>query len=68
MEMRKRTILKTITFRIIATITTMILILIFTGNLALAGAVGSIDMVAKIVIYYIHERVWNKTKWGMRKL
>ncbi len=64
MDTHKRTIAKTITFRIIATITTMILVLIFTGNWTLAGAVGALDLVSKLMIYYVHERVWNNLSWG----
>lgn len=64
MDTHKRSIAKTITFRIIATITTMILVLIFTGNLTLAGAVGALDLVSKLMIYYVHERVWDKFSWG----
>ena len=64
MDTHKRTIAKTITFRIIATITTMVLVLIFTGNLTLAGAIGALDLVSKLMIYYVHERVWNKFSWG----
>lgn len=64
METQKRSIVKTITFRIIATITTVILVLIFTENLALASIIGVLDLISKLIIYYLHERVWNKVSWG----
>ncbi|UCE36421.1 MAG: DUF2061 domain-containing protein [Thermoplasmata archaeon] len=64
MDTQKRSIAKTFTFRILATITTMVLVLIFTGDLALAGVVGILDLVSKLLIYYVHERVWNKISWG----
>jgi len=67
MDTRKRSIAKTFTFRIIATITTMVLVLIFTGSLALAGAIGALDMISKLIIYYLHERVWDKVSWGLRR-
>ena len=66
MDTHKRSIIKTITFRIIATITTMALILIFTKDWGLAGLVGVLDLVSKLVIYYTHERVWGKISWGKR--
>jgi len=66
METRKRSITKTITFRIIASITTIILILILTGNLALAGIIGALDVISKLIIYYIHERMWDKINWGKK--
>ena len=64
METHKRTLAKTITFRIIATITTVILVLTFTGDYALAGIIGVLDVISKLVIYYLHERVWHKVRWG----
>lgn len=64
MDTQKRSIVKTITFRIIATITTVILVLIFTENLALASIIGVLDLISKLIIYYLHERVWNKVSWG----
>jgi len=66
MDSRKRSIVKTITFRIIASITTMILVFIFTDNFTLAGIIGILDLISKLAIYYLHERVWNKTSWGMK--
>lgn len=64
MERRRRTLLKMITFRFIATITMMALVFIFTNNLLLTGTIGLIDMTSKSIIYYIHERLWNKISWG----
>ncbi|MFH1225293.1 MAG: DUF2061 domain-containing protein [Candidatus Diapherotrites archaeon] len=54
------------TFRIIATIATVVLVLVFTGDLAIAGAIGALDFVSKLAIYYLHERAWAKIKWGRR--
>ncbi len=59
-----RTIAKTISWRIIATLTTAILVLIFTGSLAIAAGVGSAEAASKMVFYYAHERAWNKISWG----
>ncbi len=64
METRMRSVVKTITFRVVATLTTVALILLFTGSLALAGVVGLLDVVVKLVIYYFHERSWEKVSWG----
>lgn len=64
METRKRSMAKTLSFRLIATITTMILIFLFTGNLLLAGVIGVLEFILKIIIFYFHERAWNKTTWG----
>ena len=61
-----RSVVKAISFRIIASLITVILVLIFTGNLALAGAIGILDLILKIIIYYLHERVWDKIVWGRK--
>lgn len=63
-ETRKRSVVKAISWRIIATSTTVVLVLIFTGNFVLAAGVGVFDMITKLLFYYVHERAWNKLKWG----
>lgn len=65
METRKRSIAKTISFRIIATLTTMMLVYIFTKDIKIVGLIGILDIVLKLIIYYIHERVWSKIHWGI---
>lgn len=63
MPTKKRSIVKTITFRIIATIATIFLVWIFTDNIGLAGVVGGIDLLVKTILYYFHERVWSRVAW-----
>ena len=63
-EKRYRSIVKTITWRIIATLTTTLLVFIFTGNLVMALELGAIEVIAKLLFYYLHERVWNRIMWG----
>jgi len=63
-DLNKRTIMKTVSWRIIATLTTMILVFIYTGNLAITFGVGFFDFLSKFIIYYGHERIWNNIKWG----
>lgn len=60
----KRTLLKTITFRIIATTTTMLIFYIFTDNIALSVGVGIVDTILKMFIYYFHEQAWNRISYG----
>lgn len=64
MENHKRSLIKGITYRILATITTFSLAYIFTGSLEIAGQIGLLDFVLKYLIYYINERIWIRTKWG----
>ncbi len=51
-------ILKTITYRIQATLVTIGIVYAFTGKFMLAIEVGGIEVIAKLVSYYVHERVW----------
>jgi len=68
MDTKKRSIVKTFTFRIIATMTTMILIVIFTGNFLLAGTIGFLELISKLMIYYFHERAWDRISWGIKSV
>jgi uncharacterized membrane protein len=56
----KRHILKTITWRIIGTIDTIILSWIITGQWKLGLAIGGVEVITKMVLYYLHERAWYK--------
>jgi uncharacterized membrane protein len=66
-EMHKRSVVKALTWRMIATLTTMSLVFIFTGDLTLAGTVGFFDIALKLFFYYLHERAWNRLSWGRGK-
>ena len=66
MDTRTRSFAKMISWRIIATATTMALVFIFTGELVLALGIGVFDVVLKLIFYYGHERAWNKVLWGRK--
>lgn len=63
-ESKLRSILKTTSWRILATVTTAILVLIFTGQLAIAAAVGGLEVILKFLLYFFHERLWDLIKFG----
>ena len=67
METRVRSIAKAVSWRIVATLTTMLLVFLFTGNLIISGGVGLTELFSKLLIYYVHERVWNSIDFGMVK-
>ena len=68
MVSRKRHILKTITWRIIGTLDTMIISRIITGNWNWGVSIGGIEVVTKMILYYLHERAWYKfSKFGVKK-
>lgn len=53
-----RTSVKTATWRVIASLDTMMLGWIYTGNLATAISIGSLEIVTKLILYFLHERAW----------
>jgi uncharacterized membrane protein len=60
----KRSIVKTISWRVIGSLATVTISYIITGTLALAFSIGGIELVSKMVLYFFHERAWNNLKWG----
>ncbi len=56
----RRHILKTFTWRIIATLTTTIIAWIITGDPVIGLKVGSVEFVIKMFLYYLHEKAWYK--------
>lgn len=67
-ETNKRSIVKGISWRLIATGTTVIIIYFFFGRLDLAIAAGLIESVLKVGLYWAHERAWFKVRWGRKKI
>ena len=66
MESHKRTFVKTITWRIIAFFTGMITIYFFTGSFSIALSSAIVANLLKTGMYYVHERVWNKSNYGRK--
>lgn len=63
-----RSIVKGISWRAVATTTTIIIVYVFFGRLDLAIAAGLIETVLKVGLYWAHERAWFKVKWGRKKI
>lgn len=66
MEKHARTIFKTLSWRILASCTTLLLVYFFTSDVVISAGVCIIEMVVKTLIYYVHERVWDKTNFGRK--
>ena len=60
----KRSLVKTISWRVIATTDTFLISWLITGELMFAGAIASLEVVTKMILYYAHERGWSWVKWG----
>ncbi len=65
-ESRRRSVAKSLSWRTVATLTTILIVLLFTGEIELAVAIGGVEVMAKLVIFYLHERLWQKAGWGLR--
>jgi uncharacterized membrane protein len=64
----KRHLLKTITYRILGTLTTIIAAYCIGGSLKVASLLGLGELIIKPVIYFLHERVWyGYIKFGLKK-
>ena len=57
-----RSLFKTISWRVVGTIDTIIISFIITGEISSALSIGSIEVVSKMILYYFHERAWSKIK------
>ncbi len=66
MESHKRTIIKSITWRIIAIIVAFIVAYAFTRKPVESGGIAITANLINMIIYYIHERIWNKINFGRR--
>lgn len=64
-ESKKRHIAKTITWRMVGTLDTMVLAWIISGNPMIGLKVGGAEMMTKMILYYLHERVWYKINFGL---
>ncbi len=64
MDSPRRSLVKTISWRITGSGATFLIAYLLTGNFAVAGVIGLTQMVTNTILYYVHERVWNKIVWG----
>lgn len=63
-EKLKRSFAKTISWRVIGTLDTVLISWLITGTLVLAFSIGAIELITKMALYFFHERAWNNIKWG----
>ncbi|PPR34707.1 MAG: hypothetical protein CFH26_00615 [Alphaproteobacteria bacterium MarineAlpha6_Bin4] len=61
---RKRSLIKSFTWRLIASLDTFLIAWFVTGKLSWAGSIASLEILTKTFLYYFHERGWNYVFWG----
>ena len=67
MVQRKRHIAKTLTWRIVGTIDTMLIGYLITGDIKMGLSIGGVEVFSKMLLYYLHERVWYTSKFGVNE-
>jgi len=63
-EQPKRSVVKSLSWRAIGTLDTIAISWIITGAFTLAFSIGMVELITKMVLYFLHERIWNSIKWG----
>ncbi|TXK78522.1 DUF2061 domain-containing protein [Mesonia sp. K4-1] len=66
-ESRLRHIIKTITWRLIGTIDTILLSWLISGDIITGLKIGGAELATKPILYYLHERVWYRSNYGIKK-
>ena len=61
-EQKRRSFVKTATWRVIAFVDTTFLVWLFIGDIATAFSIGFLEILTKMFLYYLHERIWNKIR------
>ncbi len=64
-ESRKRHIAKTLTWRGVGTLDTMLLSWFITGNPFTGLKIGLSELLTKMILYYLHERIWYRLNYGL---
>ena len=66
-ERKRRSIAKTISWRAVGTIDTIIISWFVVGDIHFAVTIGGIELFTKMTLYFLHERAWNKINFGREK-
>ena len=64
MVSKRRSLAKSITWRLIAIVVTFLVGFVMTGSLTFAASLSLLSNLINFVLYYLHERVWLKINWG----
>ena len=61
---RMRSLMKAVSWRLVGSLDTFILTMLVTGKLRYAVSIAGVEALTKIALYYVHERVWRRVRWG----
>lgn len=63
-ESPSRSVIKSVSWRLLGTLDTFLISWLVTGETTVAFSIGSIEIITKMILYFFHERLWDKIKWG----
>jgi len=66
-EAHRRSISKSVTWRLMASLDTFIISFVITRRLTVAGSIAGAEIFTKIALYYLHERLWAIVPYGLRQ-
>jgi len=58
-ESRLLSVLKACSWRLVATSTTFVIVYVVTGKFSFATSIAGVEIITKMIIYYLHERAWQ---------
>ena len=61
-----RSMVKTISWRLTGSGATFLISYLIAGDFAVAGTIAVIQLISNTVLYFLHERIWNKIGWGRK--
>jgi uncharacterized membrane protein len=64
---KKRSVVKSVIWRIICIVVSILTTFLLTARWDLAVATGSVYNAITMILYYFHERLWNRITWGMKQ-
>jgi len=67
MESNYRSLVKAVCYRVLGSAATALIVFILSGKPGLSVGTGALDMVTKIGLYYLHERLWERIPFGRPK-
>lgn len=68
METHHRSIVKSVTWRVVSTIIILTVSWVLTGQFKLAVTIGAVDVLVKSGTYYLHERAWARSSFGLGRV
>jgi len=67
MDSQSRSLIKALSYRMLGSTATSTIFLLLTGNLTISLSAGVLDCLAKIALYFLHERIWDRIPFGRPK-